>query len=133
MSGRRIEALQALARMALDAELVALRTAREAQGLTEARLDALRVAAARQAAVAAQELEVPVAGPVLARWGAWAEVRRIDLNARLARERAEAEARRQEALDAFGRTEALRLAARRAAEAGRLAARRRAGRGGPEG
>ena len=123
---RRIAALAGLARLRLDADLARLRAATEAAGRTEARITGLTVAAARQAEIAAQDLEAPVAGQVLSRWGVWAEVRRIELNSRLAQERAEIEARRQATLAAFGRTEALRLAVRRAAEAERREALRRA-------
>jgi hypothetical protein len=129
MSGegsRLIAALAGLARMKLDADLARLRAATEAAGRTEARINGLTAAAARQAEIAAQDLEAPVAGQVLARWGAWAEVRRIELNSRLAQERAEIEARRQATLGAFGRTEALRLAGKRVAEAERREALRRA-------
>jgi hypothetical protein len=128
MSGtasRRIAALADLARLKLDADLARLRAAADAAGRTEARIEGLTVAASRQAEIVARDLEAPIAGQVLARWGAWAEVRRIELNARLAQDRAEVEARRQETLGSFGRTEALRLAGKRVADAERRGALRR--------
>jgi len=133
VTGRRHAAfagLAELARLVLEAELSALRGRREALARTEARLADLSTAVERQAAIVAQDLEAPVAGPVHARWGAWVEVRRIELNLRLARGRAEAEAARQTARDAFGRAEALRRAAECEALKARKSALARARRGG---
>ncbi|MCX7646888.1 MAG: hypothetical protein N2Z62_16530 [Rhodobacteraceae bacterium] len=133
MTGRDLAALRGLAglaRLVLDSELVALRRRQEALARTQARLADLATAVERQAAIVAQDLEAPVAGPVHARWGAWVEVRRIELNRQLAVERAEAEAARQAARDAFGRAEALRGMLEAETKAARKAALERARRRG---
>lgn len=128
MSDRRLPALSRIAGALLDAELARLR-ARGAQAeATRGRIAALDAAVTRQHAVIAAELEAPVAGPVLDRWGGWADRRRAELNAGLARELAALEAQRQAAAAAFGRAEALRLIAEsNAAEARRKARRARGG------
>lgn len=127
---KRLPALRSAAGALLDAELARLR----AQGTTVAALRAeiarLDAAVARQHAVIAAEIEAPVAGAVLDRWGGWADRRRAELNTRLARELAALEARRAAASRAFGRAEALRRIAEKAAVEARLKARRAAGRSG---
>jgi hypothetical protein len=126
VSDPRLPALARIAGAVLDAELAELRARGAAAEAARGRIASLDAAVARQHAVIAAELEAPVAGPVLDRWGGWADRRRAELNAALTRELAALEAQRQAAAQAFGRAEALRLvAARTEAEARRKA--RRAG------
>jgi len=126
VSDPRLPALARVAGALLDAELAELRARGAATEATRGRIAALDAAVARQHAAIAAELEAPVAGPVLDRWGGWADRRRAELNTALARELAALEAQRQAAAAAFGRAEALRLiAGRNAAEARRKARRSR--------
>ncbi len=124
MSDRRLAALTRIARALLEAELAELRARGAAAEASRGRIAALDAGVARQHAVIAAELEAPVAGPVLDRWGGWADRRRAELNAGLARELAALEAQRQAAATAFGRTEALRLIAGKADAEARQMARR---------
>ena len=130
MSDSRLPALSRIAGALLDAELARMRARGAAAETTRGRIAALDAAVARQHAAIAAELEAPVAGPVLDRWGGWADRRRADLNAALARDLAALEAQRQAAAAAFGRAEALRMIAEKAAAEARRKARRTRG-GGP--
>lgn len=121
---RRLAELRHVASVLLEAELASLREAGDRRAATLARLQALDAAAARQHATIQAELEAPVAGRVLDRWGGWAERRRVALNTALAGETAAVEAQRSQAMKAFGREQALaRIAAKAAAEARRKARR----------
>ncbi len=121
----RLAALARLAVAAKEAEEVRLRAAGARRAVIEAKIAGLDAAVARQNAVIAAELEAPVAGPVLDRWGGWADRHRMALNTELARERAACEAQRIATLRAFGRAEALaRVRADAATEARRDARRR---------
>lgn len=121
---RRLTELRHVASVLLEAELASLREAGDRRAATLARLQALDAAAARQHATIQAELEAPVAGRVLDRWGGWAERRRVALNTALAGETAAVEAQRSQAMKAFGREQALaRIAAKAAAEARRKARR----------
>lgn len=121
---RRLAELRHVASVLLEAELASLREAGDRRAATLARLQALDAAAARQHATTQAELEAPVAGRVLDRWGGWAERRRVALNTALAGETAAVEAQRSQAMKAFGREQALaRIAAKAAAEARRKARR----------
>lgn len=130
MSRSRLEELAALARLVFEVELAALRARQDAVARTEARLADLDAAATRQAQIVAEALEAPVAGAVHGRWGAWAEVQRMELNRRLAQQRAEADACLQSARDAFGRCDAIRGALAAEVSRARQAARARCRRGG---
>lgn len=125
MSGDRVAALRRVAGALLDAELAELRARGAQVAATRDRIAALDAAVARQHRVIAAALEAPVAGPVLDRWGGWADRRRAELNATLARELAALEARRQAAAAAFGRAEALAMIAEKTAAEARRDARRR--------
>lgn len=124
MSGRLAE-LRRVAAALLEAELAALRQAGQRCDVTRSRIAELEAAAARQRAVIQAELEAPVAGPVLDRWGGWAERRRSALNTELAGQTAAFETRRGAALAAFGRDQALARIARMADAEARRRARRR--------
>jgi len=124
MKRKGLPALGEIAAALLEAERARLRAAGALRARAEAKVADLDAAVARQHAVIAAELEAPVAGRVLDRWGGWADRRRSVLTLNLARERAAWEQQRQATLWAFGRAEALkRLAAETAAEARRKARR----------
>ena len=129
MSGHRLADLRQIAGVLLEARLAVLRESSARHEATRARIGALDAAVARQHAAIAAELEAPVAGPVLDRWGSWAERRRSALNQALAAESQILETQRKGALFAFGRDEALRIVAERADAEARRAVRRRKTRG----
>ena len=128
MSDRRLADLHRVAGALLDAELARLRAQGARAEALRGEITALDGAVARQHAVIADAFDAPLAGPVLDRWGSWADRRRAVLNTALARELAALEIRRRAAAEAFGRAEALRLILRKA-EAGARRKTRRMGRG----
>lgn len=117
--------LRHVAGLRLDAALAALRQAVAAADALAGRIAELDTAIARQHDLIAREMEAPVAGPVLDRWGAWAARERARLNGSLALARAEVDRQRLVAAEAFGRAEALRLIEAAEAQAARRLARRR--------
>lgn len=125
MSGSGLDRLAHLAATILEAEQARLRAASRRRIDAEAKIADLDSAVARQHAVISAEIEAPVAGLVLDRWGGWADRLRMVLNAELARERAAWEEQRRATLKAFGRAEALRRLEAEAADKARLLARRR--------
>lgn len=129
MNPRALAALRRIAETVLEAERARLAAA-QARGKAAAdAIDALDAAVRRQADVTAAELEAPVAGHVVDRFGAWAERRRAALNTTLAQERVRVETQRLATTEAFARAEALRrieaASMHRAAQASRRRASRR--------
>jgi hypothetical protein len=102
-----IAALQGLARLLLDHRLTQLRQASERREQSRMQIAALDVPSA------SSDLDLAAAGQVSLCYQLWADVRRTELNMVLARQTADWIAAREDARDAFGKTEALRgIAAR---------------------
>jgi hypothetical protein len=97
-----IAGLEGLARLLLDHRLSRLREAAARREQSRMQIEAVDRAAAPA------ELPPVAAGQVQLRYQLWADVRRSELNALLARQTVEWMAARDEARSAFGRTEALR-------------------------
>ncbi len=121
---RRI-ALRQITDALLEAELAKLRRHQTACDEVRGRIDGLKDAVKRQHQIIAADLETPVSGPVLDRWGGWVDRKRHMLNAQLAHETMSLEVQRQTALKAFGRAEALRQIAKKESDAARQKSRRK--------
>ena len=113
MSGLRD--LEEIARAVLQARLARLAAAESARRATARQLAALDSERARQEAEVAAAFEADLCGPVRDRWGDWEGAQRALLNMQLARQAAGLEAARAEAIAAFGKAEALRRIAGKAA------------------
>ena len=105
--------LCAVADAVLEGSLARLRAAEAARRATTGDLADLDASRNRQDAELAQAFETGMSGRVRTLWGTWEGARRAEINARLAGQRAAAEAARSDAKHAFGRAEALRLLAGR--------------------
>lgn len=130
MKTQNLDKLRRLAEALLEQEQARLREIRRRQDATEAKISNLNTAIARQREVISAELEMPVAGPVFDRWGAWTDRRRMALNSELAQERVAWEEQRQTTLFNFGRAEALKqIEAKEKFEERRIARRKLAKKG----
>ncbi|GHE01796.1 hypothetical protein U879_15930 [Defluviimonas sp. 20V17] len=110
MADARLVDLHRLARMALEVDLAELRAAARRKEASLAALETLS-----QPAQATSDLSPVAVGLAALRYQRWADLRRAELNTRLAKQTAEWMEARDKAAHAFGRTEALsRLAARNA-------------------
>jgi hypothetical protein len=104
---RDIASLQALARLVLDHRLSQLRLAAIRREQSRQQIAALEVSPEPT------DLGLAATGQVALRYQTWADSRRTELNTVLARQTAECLAAREEARQAFGKTEALRGIAER--------------------
>lgn len=125
MTLRKLEVLEKLSALIFEAEQTKLTNITACCNLTKSKIDDLDTAVRRQNDVIASELEAPIAGHVLDRWGAWAEIQRINLNTELAQQNVVLEEQRQKTLVAFGRSEALKTLQEKNRVQTRMKARRR--------
>lgn len=102
-----IARLTALTALVLDQKLQQLRATAAARDRSRMQIAALNLPPADH------ELPLPIAGQVSLAYERWADLRRADLNALIARQTVEWMAARSAASQAFGRAEALRRIASR--------------------